>query len=299
MVEKGLKIKSIKKISSESEVYNLHVKDNHNYYANGLLVKNCHSFQAKSLQSIMEKLENCKYRYGFTGTLNDTQVHKLVLVGLFGAVNKVVSTKELMDQNYIAQLEIKIITLQHKDEYRKFIKGKTYQEEIDFITQYDPRNKFIKNLALSLQGNTLILFQFVDKHQKKFYNMIIDESNGRKIFLIHGGIVGEERDKIRNIVQQEKDSIIVATLGTFSTGVNIPNLHNVIFASPSKSKIKVLQSIGRSLRTTENKTNATLFDIADDFQWKKYKNYTLKHLLERIEIYNDEKFNYKIYNVKL
>ena len=259
-----------------------------------------HLFKAKSLTSIMTKLENCKYRFGFTGTLDGSQTNKLVLEGLFGPVRKVTTTAKLIEQKHLADFRIKAIVLSYPDEIRKMIaRASDYQSEIDYIVRLETRNNFIKNLALSLEGNTLLLFNFVDKHGKTLYDKIKTDSSDRKIFFIHGGVDGEERDKVREIVEKESNAIIVASFGTFSTGINIRNLNNVIFASPSKSRVRNLQSIGRGLRTSETKKDATLFDIADDMSWKSKKNYTLLHFMERIKTYNEEKFNYKLYNVAL
>jgi superfamily II DNA or RNA helicase len=259
-----------------------------------------HLFKAKSLTSILTKLEDCRYRFGFTGTLDGTQTHKLVLEGLFGPVRKVTTTAELIEQKHLADFRIKAIVLSYPDEIRQMIaRAGDYQSEIDYIVRLEARNNFIKNLVLSLEGNTLLLFQFVDKHGRILYDKLEKETKDRKIFFIHGGVDGEERDKVREIVEKETNAIIVASFGTFSTGINIRNLHNVIFASPSKSRIRNLQSIGRSLRTSETKKEATLFDIADDMSWKSKKNYTLLHFMERIKTYNEEKFNYRIYKVSL
>jgi superfamily II DNA or RNA helicase len=175
----------------------------------------------------------------------------------------------------------------------------SYQDEMKYLISHEGRNRFIKNLTLSLNGNVLLLFQYVDDHGKLLYNSILDEAKDRKVFFIHGGVKGDERDSVRAIVEKETDAIIVASYGTFSTGVNIRNLHSVVFASPSKSKIRNLQSIGRALRTSETKDSAVLYDIADDLTHKKRMNFTLKHLVERIKIYNDEKFKFKFYNVGL
>lgn len=258
-----------------------------------------HNFKAKSLTSILTKLENCKYRFGFTGTLDGTQTHKLVLEGLFGPVRKVTTTAELIEQKHLADFKIKAIVLSYPEEIRKMIaRSSDYQSEIDYLVRLQARNNFIKNLALSLEGNTLLLFQFVDKHGRALYDTIKNDTKN-KVFFVHGGVDGSEREEIRKIVNQGTDSIIIASYGTFSTGINIPNINNVIFASPSKSRIRNLQSIGRGLRKSDTKTEATLFDIADDMTWKKKKNYTLLHFMERIKIYNEEKFDYKIYKVSL
>lgn len=259
-----------------------------------------HLFKASSLTSIISKLHRCRYKFGFTGTLDGTQTHKLVLEGLFGIVKKVISTSELIEQKYLADFSIKAIVLKYPDEIKKMLKDASYQDEIDFIVRNDARNRFIKNLALSLDnGNTLLLFQYVEKHGKVLYDMIKNDAGERKIFFVSGEVDGEEREQIRKIVETEQNAIIVASYGTFSTGVNIRNLHNVIFSSPSKSRIRNLQSIGRGLRKSETKTSSILYDIADDLSWKSKKNHTLLHFIERINIYNEEKFEYKIYSVGL
>lgn len=258
-----------------------------------------HLFKAKSLTTILGKLTNCKYRFGFTGTLDGTQTHKLILEGLFGPVRKVITTKDLIDQKHLADFNIKAIVLSYSDEIRKQISTYKYQDEIDYLVTLPERNNFIKNLTLSLEGNTLLLFQFVEKHGKVLYERLKNEAGDRKVFFVSGSVDGEEREEIRKLVESEQNAIIVASFGTFSTGVNIRNLHNVIFASPSKSRIRNLQSIGRGLRKSDTKTTATLYDIADDLSWKNKKNFTILHFMERIKIYAEEKFPYKLYNVKL
>lgn len=257
-----------------------------------------HLFKAKSLMSIMEKLSDCKYRFGFTGTLDGSQTHKLVLEGLFGPVRKVTTTAELIEQKHLTDFRIKCIILQYPDEVRKQLAGQSYQDEMDWLVRCEARNNFIKNLALSLEGNTLLLFQYVEKHGKQLYDSLITDAD-IPVYYVAGSVDGEEREKIRAIVEKQQKSIIVASYGTFSTGVNIRNLHNIIFSSPSKSRIRNLQSIGRGLRKSETKTHSTLFDIADDLTWKSKKNYTIEHFVERMKVYNEEKFEYKIYPVKL
>lgn len=258
-----------------------------------------HLFKAKSLTSILTKMEDCKYRFGFTGSLDGTQTHKLVLEGLFGPVRKVATTSKLIEDKHLSEFQIKAIVLEYPKDIRQMIaRANDYQAEMDYIVRNEARNKFIKNLTLSLEGNTLLLFQFIEKHGKILYDMISKEADC-PVFFVYGGVDGEERERIRKIVKENKKSIIIASYGTFSTGVNIPNIENIIFGSPSKSRIRNLQSIGRGLRKAEGKEIATLFDIADDISWKEKKNYTLLHFMERIKIYNEEKFKYKIYKVTL
>jgi superfamily II DNA or RNA helicase len=260
------KILAIEVEEYKNDVFDIEVEDNHNYFANNHLVHNC---------------------------------NKIVLEGLFGPVKRITSTAELMEQKHLAELEIKSLILKYPNEVRKIVSGYDYHAEMDFLTQNTHRNKFIKNLALSLKGNTIIFYQFVEKHGKVLHELISKEATNRSVYFISGDVDGAERDQIRKIVETEQDAIIVASYGTSSTGINLKNLSNMIFASPSKSIVRNLQSIGRGLRTTESKTNATLYDIADDLSWKSKKNFTLLHYLERIKIYSSESFQFKTYQINL
>lgn len=259
-----------------------------------------HQFKAKSLTDIMTGLTNAKYRIGTTGTLDGTKTHRLVLEGLFGSVKKVITTKELMDAKHLAEFQIKCLLLKHSDSLCQAARNFTYQQEIEYLVLNESRNRFISNLAISLEGNTLVLYQYVDKHGKILHKQI-DEKLGadRKVFFVSGETDVAIREEIRKIVETETNAIIIASFGTFSTGINIRNLHNIIFASPSKSRIRNLQSIGRGLRTSETKESAQLFDIADDMRYKKHENYTLKHFAERIKLYTEEKFSFKVYKIEL
>jgi len=259
-----------------------------------------HLFKANSLTSIMEKLPNCKYRFGFTGTLDGTQTNKLVLEGLFGPVIRVVQTKELIDEGHLAEFRIKCLVLKYPPEVCKQMHNAKYQDEMDFLVSNEARNTFIKNLTLTRKGNTLLLFQMVEKHGKILYDAIKEEAGeDRHVFFVHGGVDADQREEVRRITEGERSAIIIASYGTFSTGVNIRNLHNVIFGSPSKSRIRNLQSIGRGLRKGDAKERATLYDIADDLCHKSSCNHTLKHFAVRIKMYNEEEFSYRLYNIKL
>ncbi len=254
-----------------------------------------HLFKSKSLVGIMDKLHHAKYRYGFTGTLDGTQTHKWVLEGLFGPSYKVTGTKKLIDEGHLATLDIQCLVLKYKP--KKF---DTYEDEIQHLISNEIRNKFITNLSCDMKGNTLVLFSRVESHGAILYEMINNKvSEGRRVFFIHGGVGAEDREQVRLITESQQDAIIVASYGTFSTGINIKNLHNVIFASPSKSRIRNLQSIGRVLRKGKDKVSAKLYDIADDFTINSRKNYTLNHFIERIKIYVSEQFNYDILTIDI
>lgn len=260
----------------------------------------CHGFKSKSLTSIMNKCGEAEYRFGTTGTLDGTQTHELVLQGLFGRTYKVTTTRDLQDENHLAKLDIKRIELEYSEKERKEFGQRTYQDEIEYIVSNEKRNKFIKNLAVSMDGNTLVLYNYVEKHGKPLFNMIdstVDDN--RKVFFVSGGTDTSDREAIRGIVEKQKNAIIVASLGTFSTGINIRNLHNIIFASPSKSQIRVLQSIGRGLRKSDDGSTTTLYDIIDNIRWKSRKNFALLHSEERLKIYQRERFDFKTYKVPL
>ena len=254
-----------------------------------------HQFKSKSLIGIMTKLHHAKYRFGFTGTLDGTQTHKWVLEGLFGPSYKVTKTAELMETGYVSKLDINCIVLKHPP--KKF---EVFEDEVQFIITHNKRNNFIKNLVSKLDGNTLVLFSRIEAHGEPLFDLINSNvGEDRKVFFVHGGVNTEERESIREITENEVNAVIVASYGVFSTGINIKNLHNVIFASPSKSRIRNLQSIGRVLRKGKNKDKATLYDIADDCTYNSRKNYTLNHFIERVKIYNEESFNYDIVTINL
>jgi len=247
----------------------------------------------------MHKLVNTPYRVGTTGTLDGAKTHRLVLEGLFGPVYKVTTTRDLMDNDQLAELKIFGIVLQYPDDVKKLNKDNKYPDEMDFLCGYEPRNKFIRNLALKQTGNSLVLFQFVEKHGSILFDMIQAKVTDRKVFFVYGGTDTEQRENIRKITETENDAVIVASYGTFSQGINIRNLHNIIFASPTKSRIRNLQSVGRGLRKGDAKTHCNLYDIGDDLTWKARKNYTLHHMIERIKMYNEENFDYKLVKVDL
>ena len=243
-----------------------------------------HLFKAQTLKGILEKMKTTAIRIGTTGTLDGSECHRLQLEGMFGPVKKVITSSQLMEEGTIAQISIQCVILRHTKQ-----KKMTYQEEMDYLCSNEERNKFITNLVSSLKGNTLVLFQYVEKHGEVLYPML--DGRVKDLHYVYGGTDTEDRETVRELVEKSNDSVILASYGTFSTGINIKRIDNVVFASPSKSKIRNLQSIGRGLRKTDGKDSMRLFDISDDLQCD---NFTLRHLKERINTYNEENFPYEL-----
>lgn len=256
------------------------------------IMDEAHTYKANVVLSTLELFTKTKFRTGTTGTIDNTKINKLSLMGIMGPVYRVITTKELMDAGQVVQLNIKCVVLEYPEHIKKAYKGLAYKDEINFLVGYDNRNKFIAKLASNVKGNTLILFNFVDRHGAVLEQLIRSQTD-RPVYFIHGGVENEEREQIRQLLSTQKNAIIIATSSLMSTGVNIPSIENIIFAIPSKSMIRILQSIGRGLRLNKGKTNCTLWDISDDLRYKSKANTTYNHLEERIQIYEKEKFDYE------
>ena len=284
-------------ISTWQSIYN----QNKKYFSQFgvVFVDEAHLAKAKSLVGIMTKLTDCKYRIGLTGTLDGTEVHRLVLEGLFNVHEEVTTTAELIERKELSNLHISCLVLEHTRENRILMKGKTYQQEMEYLSTHRKRNLFISKLVADLEGNTLVLAQYIEKQLVPLCMMITEMCDDRTVHFISGATPTDDREKIRGLVEQSDDCIVVASYGTFSLGVNVKRIHNIVFASPYKSQIKVLQSIGRGLRTAADKEVLKLFDIADSLVYNNRENYTLKHLRERINIYNEQGFEYQIIPVTL
>lgn len=327
-----------------------------------------HQSNGKSLSAIIDNMPNCKYRVGMTGTLNGTDIHEIELQARFGDIYKTITTRELIDRGLVTDILINVVNLKYPketvDRFSKYTGGGDYQKEIDFLINCESRNKYITNLALNLKTNSLVLFNRIDAHGMKLYDILKTNSvkNMKKIFYIAGSVKAKDRESIRhamdsdlpiyyklnmengssiildgeffteeNIIKYKHELInqedfcqensyfppgfesskligyekiegayiLLATYGTLSTGVNIKNLHNLIFAHPFKGKILNLQSIGRILRKSSVKNKVYLYDLVDDFRKGRKSNHTYKHGALRLEIYEDQEFDYEITTLQL
>lgn len=263
----------------------------------GIFVDETHTMVGKVLTSILEKANEVLYRIGCTGTLYSGKANKLLVEGLTGAAFVTTTTNNLMKNGQVANLNIKCLVLKYSEEKRKIFKGTEYADEMKFIASYTPRNQFIAKLANSFKENSLLLVAQVE--HGRILSEMLEKMGHQQVFFLHGNVSPEIRESVRQRIEKLEGAIIVATYGVFSTGINVRNLHHLIFSSPSKSRVRVLQSLGRLLRLFTNKDGCTLYDVIDDLSWKSTQNHTMKHFAERINYYNEEKFKYKIIPVEM
>lgn len=261
-----------------------------------------HGTDGKTTASVQERFTDASFRFGFTGTLKDAKSSEIQLKGLFGPIYRTIKTTELQQRKELADLSIQCITLKYDEETRRehHIGKPNWQQEVDLIVSSDKRNQFIAKLALDQKnGNTLILFTLVKKHGKEIFGILKDlnQDKDRKIFFVSGATDVDEREMVRELVEKETNAIIVASSGVFSQGINIVNLNNIIFTFSTKSHVRVIQSIGRALRRSEEKQKAVIYDIIDNISWKSKENFSLRHAHKRIEFYEDEGFKYRIIEV--
>lgn len=290
-------------ITTWQSIYKWNEKELKKLKLSGVMIDEAHQIKAKSLITILERLKDVQYRIGLTGTIEDAKCNTLTIEGLTGPIYRVTTTKNLIDTGHVADLKIRCFLLGYAIEDRIAVRNlKLYQKEIQFLVNNRRRNLFIRNLAISTSGNTLILFQFV-AHGKELLELLSNHpdiiNSNRKIYFIYGSIATAERERIRQELSTDTNAIVIGSYQTVATGVNIPSIENIIFASPSKSKIRNLQSIGRGLRLHHNKSYCTLFDISDDLSIKAHDNFSLEHFKERLKIYSQEQFKYKLYRYSL
>ncbi len=263
-----------------------------------------HGADSKSITNIVGSLGHAPARVGLTGTLDGTALHELEMLARFGPIVRATTTRELMDSGDLAPISIECIQLNYPEDEIALVKSMTYDQEIEFLLLHELRNRVLVNSALRSKKNTLMLFNYIDKHGKVLYDMLTEKAPafGKKVYYIAGSVKVDERERIRQILEKEDNAILLASMGTMSTGVNIKNLHNLIFCHPYKAKIKTLQSIGRTIRQAAGKDGARLIDIGDNLVHNRRAekpNATWRHFIERLKIYDSEGFDYKIIKLDL
>lgn len=257
-----------------------------------------HEYAADTVQGIMKSCINADRRWGTTGTLDDAQCSEMSLVGAFGEKLQVTTTKEQIENGRLSQLAVSAIRLKYpKEERRGFRKRyKDYNAEVGFIELHKGRMSFLTNMVSGLTGNTIVLFRH-QEHGRAIYNALIEA--GIKAYYIDGTVDAEDRDKYRREINSSTGCVLVGSYQTCSTGMNIRNLQNLIFAAPHKGIVKILQSIGRILRLSDDGSAAHVYDIIDDIAAGKTPNHALRHGQIRLEIYATQEFDYTVFDVNL
>lgn len=255
-----------------------------------IIADETHSYKSDILTELFGQFKKTPYRIGTTGTLQDAKAHRLVLEGTFGPAYNVVSVQKLTSEKKVAKTNIKCLVLHHdRDSFE------SYEDEISYLILHKERNRFIRNLALSLEGNTLILVNYIDDHLLPLVEDLEKYTKGREIFVVHGEVNVQEREEIRSKIEESKNSITVASAGVFSEGVNIKRIHNIILAFSLRSAIRLRQIIGRGLRLGDDKDQLTFYDVADKFEGSK----TFRQYLDRLKIYDQDGHPYKEYKIRI
>lgn len=316
-----MKIKAIRESLYNGDTYNLHIKDNHNYFANGVLVHNCHRFASEVTSDIIQRCTTTPIRLGFTGTLPENPVDKMTLLGLFGEPYTVITAKELIDRGLGCPVSIKSVILNYDNESKaEFRECTDYQKQLQYIIDHQKRNELIVKICtgLSLKNqNSLVLFQrtnhgkqlFIDIMKVLYPEVTVENKDivGKKslefqkqynVFFLNGEQDSKTREEVRHILEDIPNAILVSNFALLSTGVSIKALKNLILASPMKAFTTVSQSLGRLMRLHKDKKEAFVYDIVDNFSFRKPSGIFWKQYQHRIESsYNPEDF--KITEVKV
>lgn len=310
-----MKIKSIKQIEYKGDVYNLRIKSedglNHNYIANNQNVSNCHKAKAASIQSIMDKCWHCDYRFGLSGTIPKRgTVDRLSLMSAMGPLVTQIKANHLQEEGHIAQCKViqfhmDYATFEQKSAFAELSKNsydrqRLFGLEQNFINQDEKRLNFISQIIKKSTSNSLVLFHKIEYGEKLYKKL--KEVTDKKIYYVDGGVNADLREEFKARMEKNDDVIIVASYGTFSTGISIKNIHNIFFTESFKSEVIIRQSIGRGLRKHHAKETVKIYDFIDDLRFKNesidWTNYTFRHGIERRKIYKEEKFPFEVHDIK-
>lgn len=253
-----------------------------------------HTFKAMALKRIAERCD-APYRLGYTGTLDGEETNELVLQGLFGTKHQVTTYKELREGGYIADPRINCLIMKHPPDVCKENAKASYQDESKTIMQSEARRLFLENMIGKLKGNVLCLYKDIDGHLIPSHDSMVQRFGKDRVFKIHGAVKTDAREVIRGLFDKSVGSILNASYGTCQQGISIINIDHIVYMFPTKSRIRLLQSMGRGLRRSETKTKCDIWDIADDLSHKTWKNHTLRHMKVRVEEYNNEEFDYRLF----
>jgi len=276
-------------------------------------VDEAHFTQAKSVKETLAKCRNVVYRFGLSGTLEkDDFAERLTLQAFLGPLINKVSAEFLFQNKYATPVQVKVIKLNYLDEdtrdklqqirkRRNSIDGaKILDIERKLVIESDIRLKYICDLVNKTTKNTLVLFHNVKAdYGKKIQERIIEISKDKDVFYVDGETDIEKREYYKQSLEHGENKVLIASFGTFSTGISVKNIHNIVFAESFKSDKIIRQSIGRGMRLHSTKEKTNIIDIVDDFSYNGDKNFLIRHMEKRLEIYETQGFPYKIYDVTI
>ena len=274
-----------------------------------IIVDEAHMAAGKSIQTISKYCINASYRFGFSGTYPQPNTPDwFSIVGAFGPIKTFADYKHLQEHGYISKIKIYNLLLSYPKQDKVALyntAGTDYQKQNDFIYGNASRNDFILKLVQKMESNCLILFTKKEKHGYIVKNILEQQLKDKKIIYLDGDTPVDEREDVRKLIETRNDIVLLASYGILSAGWNVKNLHNIIFASGYKSKVKVLQSIGRGLRLHKDKDYLKLFDIIDDFSFSDKKNsihfinHSIRHSREREGFYNEQGWDFNTVKIKI
>jgi len=250
-----------------------------------------HSAKAFVIKTILSKCINAKWRFGFTGTLPSSKLDLFNIQSYLGPVLRTYSAAELADLGYVSRCKIELMHINYNSPEKYELCG-DYNIVKDMVFNNEVRLNLIKNTLKKADGNVLVLVGLVEKEGQILKEYLEKSDIKKEIVFIWGDIKVEEREFWRSELGKRNNIILIATYQIFQVGVNAPTLKYILFASPFKSKIRVLQSIGRALRKHESKDYAVIYDIIDNVKFLE------DHGIKRMRYYSQERFDISetIYN---
>lgn len=274
-----MKIKKITNLGKNTETtYNLHIRSDHNYVANGIVASNCHQGKAEVIKKLLTgPFAHCPIRFGLTGTIPKAESDQKSLLASIGPVISKLAAHTLQDRGVLSSCEVNIVQLQD------LIQAGSYTQERDYLVKNKERMDFIAQTiqAIAETGNTLVLVDRVEAG--KLLNAAIPDSN-----FVYGNTKTVDRQEQYDDISVSDNKTIIATYGVAAVGINIPRIFNLILIEPGKSFIRVVQSIGRGIRKAKDKDHVNIYDICSTAKYSK------KHLTERKKYYKEQRYSFNI-----
>jgi len=264
-----------------------------------VVIDEAHQSKAEVLSGILKYCANATFKIGTTGTLPPSACDAYGVKSVLGNTLYKITSDELIQRGYLTKIVVANLFLQYPMDFILENQDRTYPEEVRLVEEYEPRMTILTKILKStpVNHNMLLLCNHVD-HVDQTIEYLREHQPDRKIVKITGSVKAAEREFIRVNAEESDGMVIVATYGTMSTGVNIKKIHEIVLFANSKSKIKVLQSLGRGLRKHPEKAKVIIYDVVDDMRWKSkrgkvHSNYLYDHWLERSKYYIEQKFEQK------